>query len=303
MLLAPCLGCIGTVGAPFCVQLEEGVLFVTYSALARRSSRLDQVVEWCGGRDFEGLLVFDEIHRAKNLIPVGGARASLAGLKTMLLQLRLPSARVVYCSATGATEAHHFGPMSRLGLWAREPGVRGLEDLIERGGRPGDWAVHQRCEMCLPWIKQRLLPSSSEPRRQRRQQQQPDIDDDVLELEEQLEDRKPQTPADQKPEPKPRVSQDNKPGVKSEPRVAAAAAGQPDEEEDEQPLPVAQRAATPFDSWEGFSDAMVSSSRSMIPETCARHLPTHLCMRRHRLESGGKASGSSWPCTCGPMAA
>jgi len=31
-------------------------------------SRLQQIVEWLGGESFEGALVFDECHRAKNCI-------------------------------------------------------------------------------------------------------------------------------------------------------------------------------------------------------------------------------------------
>jgi hypothetical protein len=46
-------------------------LFSTYSTLiggARGSkmSRIDQIIKWCGGEKFDGLLVFDECHRAKN---------------------------------------------------------------------------------------------------------------------------------------------------------------------------------------------------------------------------------------------
>ena len=32
----------------------------------RKQSRLEQLVMWCGGESFQGLLVFDECHRAKN---------------------------------------------------------------------------------------------------------------------------------------------------------------------------------------------------------------------------------------------
>ena len=49
---------------------QEGVLFCTYSSLTsdRSKNRLDQIVAWCGGAEaFEGVLVFDECHRAKHL--------------------------------------------------------------------------------------------------------------------------------------------------------------------------------------------------------------------------------------------
>ena len=33
---------------------------------ARHISRLEQLINWCGGESFDGVLVFDESHRAKN---------------------------------------------------------------------------------------------------------------------------------------------------------------------------------------------------------------------------------------------
>ena len=47
------------------VGIREGVVFLTYSSLIASSekgkSRLSQLVQWCGGRDFDGLVVFDEV--------------------------------------------------------------------------------------------------------------------------------------------------------------------------------------------------------------------------------------------------
>lgn len=47
------------------VGIREGVLFSTYSSLIASSekgkSRLSQLVQWCGGRDFDGLVIFDEV--------------------------------------------------------------------------------------------------------------------------------------------------------------------------------------------------------------------------------------------------
>jgi len=34
-----------------------------------------------------------------------------------VIQNRMPDARVVYCSATGASEPRNMGYMARLGLW------------------------------------------------------------------------------------------------------------------------------------------------------------------------------------------
>ena len=35
-----------------------------------KQSRLQQLIEWCGGPGFEGCLIFDECHKAKNFVPV-----------------------------------------------------------------------------------------------------------------------------------------------------------------------------------------------------------------------------------------
>jgi hypothetical protein len=52
--------------------LKSGVLFSTYSTLVsdggRTGSRLQQIVKWCGGADFDGCLIFDEAHKAKNFV-------------------------------------------------------------------------------------------------------------------------------------------------------------------------------------------------------------------------------------------
>ena len=86
------------------VDIQDGVMFLTYASLASSSdaglTRLDQLVAWCG-EGFEGLIVFDESHKAKNLVPDSGAKPSKVGAKVPELQTRLPKARIVYCSATG----------------------------------------------------------------------------------------------------------------------------------------------------------------------------------------------------------
>lgn len=54
--------------------VSMGILFCTYSLLIqegigarkKEQARLNQIVEWCGD-DFEGALILDECHRAKNM--------------------------------------------------------------------------------------------------------------------------------------------------------------------------------------------------------------------------------------------
>ena len=45
--------------------------------------------------------MFDECHKAKNLVPSGAGKPSKTGLTVLEMQKKLPKARVVYCSATG----------------------------------------------------------------------------------------------------------------------------------------------------------------------------------------------------------
>ena len=108
------------------VRLDRGILFTTYATLrqparAARMSRLDQMVAWLG-EDFDGVIAFDEAHAMANAAGGGkGARgsrkASLQGMAGLALQNRLPNARVLYVSATGATTAENLAYAARLGLW------------------------------------------------------------------------------------------------------------------------------------------------------------------------------------------
>ncbi|EEF43544.1 protein FORGETTER 1 [Ricinus communis] len=102
------------------VGVREGVVFLTYSSLIASSekgrSRLQQLVQWCGS-GFDGLVIFDECHKAKNLVPEAGSQPTRTGEAVLEIQARLPEARVIYCSATGASEPRNMGYMVRLGLW------------------------------------------------------------------------------------------------------------------------------------------------------------------------------------------
>ncbi|XP_018017597.1 protein strawberry notch homolog 1 isoform X2 [Hyalella azteca] len=105
-------------------NIKKGVMFSTYSALIGESSsgqgkyktRLKQLLNWCGD-DFDGCIIFDECHRAKNLCPAGSAKPTKTGLTVLELQNKLPKARVVYASATGASEPKNMAYMVRLGIW------------------------------------------------------------------------------------------------------------------------------------------------------------------------------------------
>ncbi|GAU25308.1 hypothetical protein TSUD_274150, partial [Trifolium subterraneum] len=118
----------------------EGVIFLTYSSLIASSSkgrsRLQQLVQWCGP-EFDGLIVFDECHKAKNLVPEPGTDATKTGKAVRDIQDRLPKARVVYCSATGASEPRNMAYMVRLGLWGDGSDFHDFYDFLdamEKGG-------------------------------------------------------------------------------------------------------------------------------------------------------------------------
>ena len=83
-------------------------------------SRLDQIINWVG-KDYDGVIAFDESHNAGNAEAIKGERGSSEPSQQALamidLQRRLPNARVVYVSATGATTVENLAYANRLGLW------------------------------------------------------------------------------------------------------------------------------------------------------------------------------------------
>ena len=110
------------------IPLTEGILFTTYATLrseerGAKKSRVDQIVDWLGA-DFDGVILFDESHAMANAAGSKGERgdteASQQGRAGLRLQHKLPNARVVYVSATGATTVHNLAYAQRLGLWGGE---------------------------------------------------------------------------------------------------------------------------------------------------------------------------------------
>lgn len=103
-------------------------------------SRVDQIVAWLG-KDFDGVVVFDEAHNAGNAISMpgerGGTEVSAQAKAVVDLQEKLPKARVVYVSATGATKVSNLSYAVRLGLWGKDtpfPGVEGFIADMMAGG-------------------------------------------------------------------------------------------------------------------------------------------------------------------------
>ncbi|XP_067271979.1 si:ch73-63e15.2 [Pseudorasbora parva] len=120
---------------------SEGVLFATYSALIGESqaggqhrTRLKQILDWCGS-GFDGVIIFDECHKAKN------ATSTKMGKAVLDLQNKLPLARVVYASATGASEPKNMIYMSRLGIWGEGTPFKTFDDFLHNIEKRGVGAM------------------------------------------------------------------------------------------------------------------------------------------------------------------
>jgi len=108
------------------VTMSEGILFVTYPTLRSgraEDTRLDQILAWAG-EDFDGVIAFDEAHAMANALGGSSTRSKVKGSEQGIVGLRLqnhlPRARVLYASATGASDIANLGYTSRLGLWGPE---------------------------------------------------------------------------------------------------------------------------------------------------------------------------------------
>ena len=138
------------------VGMREGILFVTYPTLRSGRSdatRLEQILDWAGP-DFDGVIVFDEAHAMANAAGGEGSRGKVKGSEQgvagVRLQNLLPRARVLYASATGASDVNNLAYAVRLGLWGpgtafatreqfiseiRDGGIAAMELVaVRRGG-------------------------------------------------------------------------------------------------------------------------------------------------------------------------
>uniref|UniRef100_A0A7N8YF26 Protein strawberry notch homolog 1 n=1 Tax=Mastacembelus armatus TaxID=205130 RepID=A0A7N8YF26_9TELE len=128
-------------------SVKKGVIFATYSSLIGESqsggkykTRFEQLLHWCG-EDFDGVIVYDECHKAKNVCPIGSSKPTKTGLAVLELQNKLPKARVVYASATGASEPRNMAYMNRLGIWGHKTPFREFSNFIQAVERRGVGAM------------------------------------------------------------------------------------------------------------------------------------------------------------------
>ncbi len=125
------------------VTMGEGILFVTYPTLRSGrtdATRLQQILDWAGD-DFDGVIAFDEAHAMANAAGGEGSRGKVKGSEQgvagVRLQNLLPRARVLYVSATGASDVNNLAYAARLGLWGPETAFATRErfvDDIRKGG-------------------------------------------------------------------------------------------------------------------------------------------------------------------------
>ena len=131
------------------ITRDTGVYYIPYSSLVASAQakdgvpgqrRIDQLLDWLGP-DFDGVIVFDESHNMSNAIATRGKRgmkeAAQRALRGVELQERLPKAKILYVSATGATEVHNLAYATRLGLWGRGtpfPNVHTFVSAMHTGG-------------------------------------------------------------------------------------------------------------------------------------------------------------------------
>ena len=123
------------------ITLPRGVLFSSYSSLIAAAKtgerRIDQIQQWLGTN---AVVIFDEAHKAKNALASGFGEPTLTGQAVIDLQdpERNPDYRVVYSSATGATDVRNMAYMVRLGLWgvgtSFPGGFQEFMQEIESGG-------------------------------------------------------------------------------------------------------------------------------------------------------------------------
>ena len=108
-------------GAP--ITMDRGILFVTYPTLRSGrddATRLSQILDWATP-EFDGVIAFDEAHAMANAAggeaSRGKVKGSEQGIAGVRLQNLLPRARVLYASATGASDVNNLAYAMRLGLW------------------------------------------------------------------------------------------------------------------------------------------------------------------------------------------
>jgi len=120
------------------LPIDKGILFGTYATVTGTKgevpgARKEQLKAWLG-EDFDGVIVLDEAHLASNLGMGRGTRGRPKPSETALgmreIQDMFPKARVVYVTATVASDPAQLGFLDRLGLWGKGKAFVKASDLV-----------------------------------------------------------------------------------------------------------------------------------------------------------------------------
>lgn len=121
---------------------SDGILFTAYSTVRAgktkdsKTTNADRIIEWLG-EDFDGVIIYDEAHNMNTLLAKDSKNGSQQAIEANKIQEKLPNARVVYMSATGAVEVKDLCFASRLGLWGKGTQFTSAEDFVEKIGASG----------------------------------------------------------------------------------------------------------------------------------------------------------------------
>lgn len=127
----------------------SGIAFLTYSGLSQgnpgldgtelrktqKPTRIANLVKWFG-KNYDGVIFLDEVHLAGNAVAMKGKRGmkkpSKRALSVVDLQRALPNARIVYLSATGATDVTNLSYADRLGIWGPGQSFSSKQDFFSK---------------------------------------------------------------------------------------------------------------------------------------------------------------------------
>lgn len=130
---------------------KDGICFITYPTLASGKKadangpgarNIDTLVEWLG-KDFEGVIAFDEAHAMANSTGAATAgrmpgKPAAMAVTGVALQAAMPKARVGYWTATAATEPTNMLYCDRLGLWGPGTDFENKAEFVGELGQGGN---------------------------------------------------------------------------------------------------------------------------------------------------------------------
>ena len=124
-------------------NINQGILFSAYSYMESKD-RVKQIKDWLG-EDFDGIIVLDECHNVNNVLSEDEkghkVNPATAAVNTRDLIKALPKARVLYVSATGATEVRNLAMLDRLGLWGTQAPFKTVNDFVSSISKGGTAAM------------------------------------------------------------------------------------------------------------------------------------------------------------------